>query len=169
MVRHFHHDRVFGHVEQATMSFLMSGPALFVDDDELAACIEMFSARVRLDAVLRPAMDLLVGNRWADAEKQAHRLFHASLFRDAAPNVDANWLARAVRVLQPGEVDRTVDILISCILETFPLDSAGEICEIATELANTLKAIIATDGLERQRRLLHTHIRLNAGALLSSF
>lgn len=151
------------------MSVLMSGRALFVDDDELAACIEMFSERMRRDAVLRPAMQLLIGNRWADAEKQAHRLFHASLFRDASPNVDANWLARAVRVLQPDEVDLTVDILLSCILETFPIDSAGEICEIATELANTLKAIIATDGLERQRRLLHTHNRLNAGALLSGF
>lgn len=73
-----------------------------------------------------------------------------------------------VRVLLPDEVGRSVDILVSCIFETLPIDSAGEICEIATELANTLKAIIATDGLERQRRLLHTHIRLNAARCAAS-
>jgi len=66
-------------------------------------------------------------------------------------------------------VDILSETLLSCILETFPIDSAGELCEIATELASTLKAIIATDGLERQRQLLRTYARLNAGALLSSF
>ena len=151
------------------MSFLLSGPILFMDDDELAACIEMFSERIRGDATLRPALDRLVGNRWADAEQQTYALFRATLFRDGRPSVDANWLARAVRVLSPDQVDRLADVLMSCVFETFPVHSAGDLCDIATELANTLKSIISTDGLERQRRLLKTHARLNAGALLSGF
>ena len=156
-------------MRQAVVSFLLSGPILFLDDDELAACIEMFSERIRRDAVLRPALDRLVGNRWADAEQQAYSLFHATLFRDERPNVDANWLARAARTLTPDQVDRLADILQSCVFETFPVHSAGDLCDIATELANALKSIISTDGLERQRRLLKTHARLNAGALLSGF
>lgn len=149
------------------MSFLLSGPILFVDDDELAACIEIFSERIRRDAVVRPALDRLVGNRWADAERQAYYLFHATLFRDERPKVDANWLARAARALSSDQVDRLADILLSCVFETFPVHSAGDLCDIATELAKTLKYIISTDGLERQRRLLKTHARLSAGALLS--
>jgi hypothetical protein len=150
------------------MPFLMSSPVHFVDDDELAACLEMFSDRIRQDAVLRPALDRLVGNRWADAEQQAHILFHSTLFGDGRPNIDLNGLARAVRLLRPTDVDRLEDILLACVLETFPINSAGEVFEIAAELASTLKSIIITDGLDRQRRLLRAHARLNAGALLSS-
>ena len=150
------------------MPFLMSSPVLFVDDDELVACLEMFSDRIRQDAVLRPALDRLVGNRWADAEQQAYILFHSTLFGDGRPKIDANWLARAVRLLRPDEVDRLEDILLACVLETFPINSAGDVFEIAAELASTLKSIIVTDGLERQRLLLRAHTRLNAGALLST-
>lgn len=149
------------------MSILLSRPIQFVDDDEIKACIEMFSERIRQDATVRPALDRLVGNRWEDAEQEVHSLFHATLFGDACPNIDANWFARAARVLKPDEVDRLTDTLLSCILETFPIDSTGDLYEIATELANTLKAIMATDGLERQRQLLRTHARINAGALLN--
>lgn len=111
------------------MSFLLSGPILFVDDDELAACIEILSERIRRDAVLRPALDRLVGNRWADAERQAYYLFHATLFRDERPKVDANWLARAARALSSDQVDRLADILLSCVFETFPVHSAGDLCD----------------------------------------
>lgn len=149
------------------MSFLLTNPVKFADDDELALCIEMFSERIRRDAVLRPALDRLVGNRWLDAERQAHVLFHVTLFGDACPNIDANWLARAARILTSDQVDRLTDVLVACVFETFPIHSAGDICEIATELARILKSIIITDGLERQRRLIRTHVRLNAGALLS--
>ena len=151
------------------MSFLLSGPILFVDEDELVVCIELFSERIRRDVILRPTLDRLVGNRWGDAEAQAYSLFHATLFWDARPQIDPNWLARAARLLKSDEEDRLSEMLLACILETFPIDSAGELCEIATELAITLKAIISTDGLERQRQLLRTYARLNAGALLSSF
>ena len=154
-------------VEAAAVSILLTSPVVFLDDDELAACVEMFSERIRSDALLRPALDRLVGNRWADAERQAYRMFHATLFRDECPQVEANWLARAARVLSPDQVDRLADILLSCVFETFPVHTAGDLCDIATELANTLKSIIATDGLERQRRLLKMHARLNAGALLN--
>lgn len=149
------------------MSFLLSGPILFIDDDELLNCIELFSECIRNDVAIRPALDRLVGNRWADAEHQAHGLFHAALFGDARPRIDADFLARAVRVLKPEDVDRLADTLLSCILQTFPVNSAGDVCEVATELASTLKAVIATEGLERQRQLLKTLARLNAGALLS--
>lgn len=74
--------------------------------------------------------------------------------KNASPNVDTNWLARAVRVLQPDEVDRMVDILMSCILETFPIDSADEVCEIAT-VANTLESIMpsGSEGNLRQEQV----------------
>lgn len=149
------------------MSSLLSSLILFVDDDELAACLGTFSDRIRMDTVLRPALNRLVGNRWADAEQQAYLFFRATLFREELPKVDANLLARAARALSSHQVDRLADILMSCIFETFPINSASGLCDVAAELSATLKSIIDADGLERQRLLLKAHTRLNAGALLS--
>ena len=149
------------------MPFLLSGPIVFVDDEELRPCIAEFSERVRRDKALRPALDHVVGNRWADGEETALNLVHTTLFRDGRPNVSADWLARATRALRYEDVDRLAEIFVDCAMEAFPLHSAAGVSEIASELAVTLKGIVNSDGLQRQRLLLSAYARLSAGALLA--
>lgn len=151
------------------MSFLLSGPVLFLEDGDLAALMIEFSDRVRRDPLVRPSLDRLIGNRWADAETAATTFFHAALFADRCPDVDANWLARAARELSPEDVDRLADQLLDCTLAAFPLHSAAIVCEIATEFVRLFRAIMVVDGVDRQRRLLDLHRRLASGALLSGF
>jgi hypothetical protein len=149
------------------MPFSPLAPALFFEESDLRALVAEFSERIRRDRQLRPVLDHLVGNRWYEAEQASEAFFRATLFAEGTPAVDANWLALAVRWLDPAAIDALVAILLDCALVAFPLHGAALLAEITEQLATDLKAVLAADGVVRQRRLLETYARLRAGALMS--
>lgn len=151
------------------MPFLTSAPSVFFDDSELRALIAEFSERVRRDGRVRPAMDRLIGNRWHEAERGAESFLIATLFLEERPDVDSDFLARAVQVLRPDEIDVLADIMLECALVTFPLQSAAAIVEVAEMLASAIKAVVVSRGTARPHRLNEVYSRLNAGMLMSRF
>jgi hypothetical protein len=151
------------------MPFLPSAPSVFLEDCELRAVLADFSERIRRDGRVRPAMDRLVGNRWLEAEQNAEAFLHATLFLEALPEVDTDFLARAVEVLGPTEIDALAEIMLECALVGFPLQSAAAIIEVTQMLADAIKVVAASAGVARQRRLDEISARLSAGALMSRF
>lgn len=151
------------------MPFPPFAPSVFFDDADIEALIEAFSERVRHSADLRPAMDALVGNRWEDAEHAARSFLATTMLLDGRPDIDGDFLARAVRVLDAESIDGLSDILLECALVALPLSSAAAIAEVGSALARLLKGVVAQQGVARQRLLLKARARLEAGALMNRF
>lgn len=149
------------------MPFPPFAPSVFFDESDIEALITEFSERLRRSPTLRPAMDGLVGNRWEDAELAAGDFLRATLFLEARPSVDGDWLVRLLRLLYAEAIDQLADILLDCALVALPLHSAAVVAEIGEELARLLKGVVAHDGMARQRLLLQARSRLAAGALMS--
>ena len=150
------------------MSFLLSGPVRFFDEDQLGEFAEFFSDRVRRDSRLHRALVLLIGNRWAEAEAAFTKLLRANLLAEGGTQVDCNWLAKLARTLGPIDVERLSDILTDCAFEMFPVEVAADFVELNAELTDCLLGLVESQGLERQRRLLQLRDELNAGALMCS-
>jgi hypothetical protein len=151
------------------MSFLLSGPVLFFDDDELEVLILDYSDRVRREPALQATLSRLVGNRWADAERLALSFFHASLFADRRFEVDAAWLGEAVQNLTREDVERLADILLESALTVFPLHSAANAAEVSFEFARILTEVIDAHGTQRNEKLARAHAQLCSGTRLSGF
>lgn len=150
------------------VSFLLSGPIRFFDEDQLNEFAEFFSDRVRRDSKLYRPLVQLIGNRWAEAEAAFTELLRATLLAEGGTRVDCNWLAKLARTLGPVDVERLSDILTDCAFEMFPVAVAADFVEFNTELTSCLLALVGSEGLERQRRLLRLSDQLNAGALMCS-
>ncbi|WIJ26966.1 hypothetical protein [Devosia sp. RR2S18] len=149
------------------MSFLLSGPIRFFDEDQLTDLVEEFSHRVRRDPLLRPALDQLVGNRWADAEASFLTVLRSSLLSECGIPTDGNLLAKAARLLRPADVERLATILMNCAMEIFPIESAADFIEVGDELAGALMALVNSEGQARQRQVLRVRDQLSSGALLA--
>lgn len=149
------------------MPFPPFAPSIYFEEADIDALVTAFSERVRGSRELRPAMDGLVGNRWADAEAAVAAFLRAALFQDRRPEIDGNWLARSVRMLDADALARLVDILLDCALVVLPLHSAAVVAEVGEALANVLGAVVAQEGVARQRHLLNALTRLQSGALMS--
>ncbi len=142
--------------------------SVYFEETDLAALVIAFSERVRRDPTLRPAMDRLVGNQWEAAEAATAAFLRATLFLERRPDVDGNWLARCICMLDAASIDRLADILLDCALVVLPLHSAAIVAEVSDALASLLKDVLAHDGVTRQRLLLRMQSRLAAGALMNS-
>lgn len=142
-------------------------PSLYIDEADIDALVMELSERIRRNPSLRPAMDGLIGNRWEEAEAAAGAFLRATLFQERLPDIDGNWLARSLRLLDAQAIDSLGDVLLDCALIAFPLQGAGVIGEIGDELALMLKGVVAQDGVARQQSLLKARARLAAGALMS--
>lgn len=81
-------------------------PSIYFEDADINALVREFSERVRADIDLRPVFDRLVGNRWEDAELAITEFLHASLFLQRRPQIDQDWLVRAVQALDRPALDR---------------------------------------------------------------
>ncbi|WP_193336934.1 hypothetical protein [Devosia beringensis] len=149
------------------MPHTLLAPALYIDEADIDELVTALSERIRRDHSLRPAMDGLIGNRWGQAELAAGAFLRATLFFDHRPAVDGDWLARALRLLDTEAIERLGAILLDCAFVALPLHSAGLIGAIGDELVDLLKAVVAQDGVTRQRLLLAARARLAAGALMS--
>jgi len=149
------------------MPHTLLAPALYIDEADIDELVTALSERIRRDPSLRPAMDGLIGNRWEQAELATGAFLRATLFLDHRPAVDGDWLARALRLLDTEAIERLGSILLDCAFVALPLHSAGLIAAIGDELVDLLKAVVAQDGVTRQRLLLAARARLAAGALMS--
>ncbi len=151
------------------MPFPPYAPSVYFEDAEIDALVAEFSERIRRSASLRPAMDVLVGNRWEDAEAATAAFLRATLFLEARPDVAAEWLERAVATLDAGALDELGDVLLDCALVLLPLHSAAVIAAIGDALGHLLGEVVAGEGDARQLLLLRAEARLAAGALMSRF
>ncbi|WP_332702196.1 hypothetical protein [Devosia sp.] len=151
------------------MPFPPFAPSAFFDEADIDALATEFSERVRRSPLLRPAMDGLIGNRWEDAEAAMGGFLRATLFLEQRPEVDGDWLARSVRLLDGEAIDQLADILLDCALVALPLHSAAVVAEISEQLARLLKGVVSEDGVAQQRLLLRARTRLMAGALMNRF
>ena len=149
------------------MPFPPFAPAVFFEESDLDALISEFSERVRRSHALRPSMDRLVGNRWEEAEAAASSFLRATLFLEQRPQVNGDWLARSVRLLDGDTIELLADILLDCALVVLPLQSAAVVAQIGEQLAYLLKDVAGRKGVARQRLLLKVQSRLAAGALMS--
>ena len=149
------------------MPFPPFAPSLYFDEADIDALVAELSERIRRNPALRPAMDGLIGNRWEEAEAAAGAFLRATLFLERRPDVDGDWLARSLRLLDTESIEQLGDILLDCALVALPLQSAGVIGEIGDELVALLKGVVAQDGIARQRLLLKARSRLASGALMS--
>lgn len=149
------------------MPFPPFAPSVYFDEADLAALVAEFSERVRRNPDLRPAIDRLVGNRWEEAEATTSSFLQATLFLERRPDVDGDWLARSIRMLDAATIDQLADILLDCALVMLPLHSAAVVAEVSDALARLLKDVVIHDGVMRQRLLLKVQSRLAAGALMS--
>ena len=150
------------------MPFPPFAPAVYFEEADLAALVAAFSERVRRNPSLRPAMDRLVGNQWEEAEAAAASFLRATLFLERRPDVDGNWLAKSIRMLDAEAIDLLADILLDCAMVVLPLHSAAVVAEVNDALVRLFKDVLAHDGVMRQRLLLRMQSRLAAGALMSS-
>jgi hypothetical protein len=149
------------------MPFSPLAPAVFFDDDDIAGLITVLSERLRRDQRVRPVMDKLVGNHWYEAEQEIGAFLAASVFLSSRPRIDAEWLAAAMEVLAPEDVDALADIMLSAALSAFPLQSAAVVAEICDRLAEMARWVLAGKGARRQQRSLKMHERIVAGALMN--
>lgn len=152
---------------ECAMPFPPFAPSLYFDEAEIDALVAELSHRIRRSPALRPAMDRLIGNRWEEAEAAAGAFLRATLFLETRPQVNGDWLARSLRLLDAEAIDRLGDLLLDCALVALPLHRAGVVGEIGDALADLLKGVLAVDGVARQRLLLKARSRLAAGALMS--
>jgi len=148
------------------MPFPPFAPSIYFEEDELRALMVEFGERLRADACLRPMLDRVIGNRWLEAEQGAEAFLNAALFLETVPEVDQDWLARAVQFLSQGDIERLCDIMLDCSLSAFPLHGAAVVIEATEALAALVNAIVTVRGKERDRRLATVTSRLNAGALM---
>jgi hypothetical protein len=151
------------------MPFPPFAPSVYFEDADIDALVAEFSERIRRSATLRPAMAVLVGNRWEDAEVATGAFLRATLFLEQRPDVDAEWLARSVATLDEAALDELGDLLLDCALVVLPLHSAAVISAIGDELGHLLGSVVAGEGDMRQRLLLRAEARLAAGALMNRF
>lgn len=151
------------------MPFLVSAPSIYFDESEIRDLVAEFSERLRRDGRVRPALDRLVGNRWFEAEQNAEKFLAATLFMTDRPEVDRDFLLRAVEVLGHEEIDVLAEIMLDCALAAFPLQSAAAIAEVSEMLAETMSAVIAGEDRDRQQRLSKVYSRLSSGTLMGRF
>ena|SRR5690606_11148334 len=149
------------------MPFPPFAPSVFFDEADIDALVAEFSERIRRSPSLRPALDRLVGNQWEEAEQAAGSFLRATMFLEARPIVNGDWLLQLLRLLDAAAIDELADILLDCALVALPLHSAAVVAEIGEELARLLKGVVAHDGVARQRLLLKARSRLAAGDLMS--
>jgi hypothetical protein len=149
------------------MPFSPLAPAIFFDEDDIAGLIVALSERLRRDPRVRSVMDRLVGNRWYEAEQEIGAFLSASILMSAPPTIDFDWLARAMGVLTPDDIDALADILLAAALTAFPLHSAAVVSEICDRLVELARWIVGADSEERRQRLVEVHDRIRAGALMS--
>ncbi|MFC3704421.1 hypothetical protein ACFOOL_06600 [Devosia honganensis] len=149
------------------MSNSLLSRAHHFDEPELAHLIEEFSDRLRRDAVLRPALDRLVGNHWAAAEGAAIALLSASLLNVRLPQIDIEAVHRASKYLSLDQLGRLKDMFIESAMVCLPLESAAQVAEIAFELEGQLAAIVSASGVQRQKLTLALRQSLASGALLN--
>lgn len=150
------------------MSFLLSGPVLFFEQEELDVLVLEFSDRIRRDKDLSPVLSRLIGNGWAEAEAAAVDFLTCVLFADGRPEIDEGILERAGNLLRTQDVQRIMDVLLESALKCLPLQSAALVSEVGDDLGAILKAIIELQGPARRALLLEAHAKLSAGALRSS-
>jgi hypothetical protein len=151
------------------MPFLISAPSVYFDESEIRELVAEFSERLRRDRRVRPALDRLVGNRWFEAEKNAETFLVATLFSTDRPDVDRDFLTRAVEVLGRDEIDAMAEIMLDCALLTFPLQSAAAVAEVSEMLANAMRSVALCEGAVRPQRLNDLCARLSAGTLMARF
>ena len=149
------------------MPFLLSGPIVFFERDELEILAVEFSDRVRRDGMLFPVLSQLIGNRWAEAEAEGEAFLASALFSDGRHEIDLNALASAVHLLSVEAIERLADILLESALKCLPLHSAALVSEVADELGNLLASVTKLNGPERQNRLRDVHAKISAGTLRS--
>ena len=150
------------------MSFLLAGPIVFLDPDDLELLVLDYSDRVRREPLVARALARLIGNNWADAEHAAANFLHTALFADGRPKIDVNSLARAVNCLDATAIDALVDMLLESALATLPLHSAALISSVGEELGRALTGVVGLEGQQRQKQLLRLGATLSAGALKRS-
>jgi hypothetical protein len=153
----------------AAMPFLVSAPSVYFDESEIRELVAEFSERLRRDKRVRPALDRLVGNRWFEAEQNAETFLVETLFLTKRPDVDRDFLTRAVEVLGRDEIDAMAEIMLDCALLTFPLQSAAAVAEVSEMLANAIKSVALCEGAVRSQRLNDVYSRLSAGTLMGRF
>ena len=159
--RRFANPRFLGR----SVSFLLAGPVVFFERDELEVLVLEFSDRLRRDSALFPVLSQLIGNRWAHAEAECEAFLTSALFSDGRHEIDIDALAGAVHLLGTEEIERLLDILLESALKCLPLHSAALVSEVADELGRLLTSLMRLDGLERQRRLRDVHAKISAGTL----
>ncbi len=147
------------------MSFLLSGPVVFFERDELDVLVLEFSDRVRRDSTLFPVLSQLIGNRWAEAETECGAFLTSALFSDGRHEIDIDALADAVHLLGIEAIERLADVLLESALKCLPLHSAALVSEVADELGRLLASVTRLDGPERQKRLRDVHAKISAGTL----
>jgi hypothetical protein len=151
------------------MPFLVSAPSVYFDDSEIGELVAEFSERLRRDRRVRPALDRLVGNRWFEAEQSAEVFLAATLFLTDRPDVDRDFLARAVEILGPDEIDAMAEIMLDCALLTFPLHSAAAVAEVSEMLAKAIRSVAVCEAPARPQRLNDIYSKLRAGTLMGHF
>ena len=146
------------------MSFLLSGPIVFFERDELEILVVEFSDRVRRDSMLSPVLSQLIGNRWAEAEAEGEAFLTSALYGDGRHEMDLDTLAGAVHLLGIEGVERLADILLESALKCLPLHSAALVAEVGDELGRLLTSAMRLDGQGRQKRLRDVHAKISARA-----
>jgi hypothetical protein len=150
------------------MSFLLSGPVLFFEQEELEILVLEFSDRLRRDKNLAPVLSRLIGNGWAEAEAATVGFLTGVLFADGQAKIDEGILDRAGNMLHTKDVERIMDVLLESALKCLPLQSAALVSGVGDDLGAILKAIIELDSPARRDMLLEAYAKLSAGALGSS-
>lgn len=151
------------------MSVSLLSQAHHFDETDLSQLVIEFSDRLRRDTQLRPALDRLVGNHWAEAEGAALALLTASLLNKSLPQVDIEAVHRASQHLSLAHLQRLKDIFIESAMVCLPMDSAAQVSEIGYELTERLSEIVCASGLRRQKLTLSLRQTLASGALLNGF
>jgi hypothetical protein len=147
------------------VSFLLSGPVVFFERDELEILVLEFSDRVRRDSMLFPMLSQLIGNRWEEAEAESEAFLASALFSDGRHEINLSALANAVHFLSVEAIERLADLLLESALKCLPLHSAALVSDVADELGSLLASVTRLDGPEKQKRLQDVHAKIAAGTL----
>jgi hypothetical protein len=151
------------------MPSLVSAPSVYFEGSEIRALVAEFSERLRRDQRVRPALDRLIGNHWFEAEQNAETFLVATLFSTNLPDVDWEFLSRAIEVLGRDEIDAMAEIMLECALLTFPLQSAAAVIEVSEMLANAIGSVASCEGAVRPQRLNDVYSRISTGTLMGRF
>ena len=148
------------------MPFLPLSPSTFFEDEDLRDFVAEVSEALRADALVRPALDQLVGNQWLEAERAMEAFLWAVLFMESTPLVDADWLTCAAEVLSLEEIERLGDLILGCSFRVFPLHTAAAVIEFVERLVEAMRDLAGLDDGAICLGVRNTQTRLQAGALM---